>query len=208
LKNRSENLTGRSQISSILKGNSSSIARESGGIWIVQADLQPISFRSDRLLGPLFAWAWPRLEARGMNPSIPRKFALALILVAVGFAILVWTIGNLQGADGKLPWEMLGLAYLINTMGELCLSPIGLSMVTKLAAPKDVGMAMGAWFMCTAIGNSTAGHIAAVAVSGTGTVGLEQYASTYTLIAYAGFGLGALFLFGAPLINKLMHGVK
>ncbi len=160
------------------------------------------------LLGPLFAWAWPRLETRGMNPSIPRKFALALILVATGFTLLVWTIGNLQGANGKLPWEMLALAYLINTMGELCLSPIGLSMVTKLAAPKDVGMAMGAWFMCTAIGNSTAGHIAAVAVSGSGAVELTQYASTYSLIAWAGFGLGALLLFGAPLVNKLMHGVK
>jgi POT family proton-dependent oligopeptide transporter len=160
------------------------------------------------LLGPVFAWAWPRLEARGLNPSIPRKFALALILVAVGFTTLVWTIGNLQGSDGRLPWEMLALAYLINTMGELCLSPIGLSMVTKLAAPQDVGMAMGAWFMCTAIGNSTAGHVAAVAVSGSGTTGLDQYAATYTLIAYAGFGLGAVLLFGAPLVNRLMHGVK
>ena len=60
----------------------------------------------------------------------------------------------------------------------------------------------------TAIGNSTAGHIAAVAVSGSGTTGLDQYASTYTLIAYAGFGLGALLPFGAPLVNRLMHGVK
>ena len=62
--------------------------------------------------------------------------------------------------------------------------------------------------MCTAIGNSTAGHVAAVAVSGSGATGLDQYASIYTLIAYAGFGLGAVPLFGAPLVNRLMHGVK
>ncbi|MFO1494838.1 MAG: oligopeptide:H+ symporter [Lysobacterales bacterium] len=156
------------------------------------------------LLGPVFAWAWPRLEARGLNPSIPRKFALALILVALGFTTLVLSIAWLKDDAGRIPWAMLAIAYLINTMGELCLSPIGLSMVTKLAAPKDVGIAMGAWFMCTAIGNSTAGHIASVA-SG---ADLAQYSSTYTLIAGAGFGLGCVLLVGAPLVNRLMHGVK
>ncbi len=159
------------------------------------------------LLGPVFAWAWPRLEARGMNPSIPRKFALALILVAIGFSLLVWSIKHF-GPSGKVPWEMLALAYMINTMGELCLSPIGLSMVSKLAAPKDVGLAMGAWFLCTAIGNFVAGAVASVASGGTAAVGMTQYASTYTLVAYVGFGMGAAFLIFAPFINKLMHGVR
>ena len=103
---------------------------------------------------------------------------------------------------------MLALVYLINTMGELCLSPIGLSMVSKLAAPRDAGMAMGAWFLCTAIGNFAAGAVASVASGGGAASGVALYASTYTLIAYAGFGFGIVLLLFAPMINKLMHGIK
>ena len=160
------------------------------------------------LLAPVFAWLWPRLETRGMNPSIPRKFGIALVLVAIGFTSLVLTIHAVVASGGRVPWEMLALAYLINTMGELCLSPIGLSMVTKLAAPKDAGLAMGAWFMCTAIGNYVAGVVASVATGGGTASGITQYADTYTLVAYAGFGFGILLILTAPLINRLMHGIK
>jgi POT family proton-dependent oligopeptide transporter len=158
-------------------------------------------------LAPLFAWLWPRLEARGINPSIPRKFGIAVILVAIGFTTLVWSISHLQDGAARIPWEMLALVYMINTMGELCLSPIGLSMVSKLAAVRDTGLAMGAWFLCTAIGNFVAGAVAAEAAGGS-IGGIAQYASTYTQIAVAGFAFGAAFLLFAPLINKLMHGVK
>ena len=158
-------------------------------------------------LAPLFAWLWPRLEARGINPSIPRKFGIAVILVAIGFTTLVWSIGHLQDGAARIPWEMLALVYMINTMGELCLSPIGLSMVSKLAAVRDTGLAMGAWFLCTAIGNFVAGAVAAEA-SGGSIGGIAQYASTYTQIAVAGFVFGAAFLLFAPWINKLLHGVK
>ena len=160
------------------------------------------------LLAPVFAWAWPRLEQAGRNPSIPRKFALALILVACGFTVLVTAIRGLDDPAARVGWGVLAFTYLLNTMGELCLSPIGLSMVSKLAAPKDTGLAMGAWFMCTAIGNYSAGVIAAVASSGAGAGGLAQYAATYTQIAIGGFVLGAAFLLSAPFINRLMHGVK
>lgn len=160
------------------------------------------------LLAPVFAWAWPRLEARGVNPSIPRKFGIAVLFVAVGFSLLVWAIGALVDGNGRIPWEILALAYMINTMGELCLSPIGLSMVSKLAAARDTGLAMGAWFLCTAIGNYVAGAVAALASGGGGVGGIEQYAAIYSQIAITGFGFGAAFLLFAPLINKLMHGVK
>jgi POT family proton-dependent oligopeptide transporter len=160
------------------------------------------------LLAPLFAWAWPRLERAGWNPSIPLKFALALLFVALGFTVLVTSIGRLDDPAGRVAWEILALTYLLNTIGELCLSPIGLSMVSKLAAPKDTGLAMGAWFMCTAIGNYAAGVVAAVA-TGAGAAGsLARYAATYTEIATVGFVLGAVFLVSAPLINRLMHGVR
>jgi POT family proton-dependent oligopeptide transporter len=162
------------------------------------------------LLAPVFAWLWPKLEARGINPSIPRKFGIAVILVAIGFSVLVASIGDQTGTDVRIAWQILALAYLINTMGELCLSPIGLSMVTKLAAMRDTGLAMGAWFLCTAIGNFVAGAVAAVASGGgsSGTAGIEQYAAIYTQIAIAGFVFGAAFMLFAPLVNKLMHGVK
>jgi POT family proton-dependent oligopeptide transporter len=160
------------------------------------------------LLAPVFAWLWPRLERVGYNPSIPRKFALALLLVACGFTVLVAGIHRLDDPAGRLAWGVLAFTYLLNTMGELCLSPIGLSMVSKLAAPQDTGLAMGAWFMCTAIGNFAAGVIAAVASGGGGAGGVAQYAATYTQIAIGGFVLGAVFLLCAPFINRLMHGVR
>ena len=159
------------------------------------------------LLGPVFAWAWPRLETASLNPSVAGKFALALILVAIGFTVLVLGIQHLQDGQARIPWEILALTYAINTMGELCLSPIGLSMVSKLAAPKETGMAMGAWFMCSAIGNYVAGLVASVA-SGNAEAGILQYAATYSHIAWAGFGLGLAFLVFSPLINRLMHGVR
>jgi POT family proton-dependent oligopeptide transporter len=162
------------------------------------------------LLAPVFAWAWPRLERAGVNPSIPRKFALALLFVALGFTVLVASIVALPSEAARVAWQLLALTYLLNTMGELCLSPIGLSMVSKLAAPSDTGLAMGAWFMCTAIGNYAAGVIAAVASGGGAHAGsgLAQYAATYEQIAIGGALLGGAFLLFAPLINRLMHGVK
>ena len=123
-----------------------------------------------------------------------------------GFATLVLSIKYLDDGSGHIPWLMLALVYAFNTMGELCLSPIGLSMVSKLAAPKETGMAMGAWFLCSAMGNWVAGKTASIAVAA--NTGIGGYVETYTFIAYAGFGMGAAYLLFAPLINRLMHGVR
>lgn len=162
-------------------------------------------------LAPLFAMLWPWLDKRGMNPSIPRKFAIALIGVGFGFLVLVLAIkATSEGA--KVFWMALGLTYLIHTISELCLSPIGLSMVTKLAAPKEVGMAMGGWFLSTAMANYVAGLIAAVASGGGGhgeaASSLGQYASVFIQLWWLGLIIGGLFLVFAPLINKLMHGIR
>ncbi|HBK54877.1 MAG TPA: MFS transporter, partial [Xanthomonadales bacterium] len=163
------------------------------------------------LLAPVFAWMWPRLDQRGINPSIPRKFSLGLIGVALGFYALVFSIQFMQGADGRVPALMLTLCYLLHTMGELCLSPIGLSMVTKLARPKEVGLAMGGWFLSVAMGNYVAGLFAAIAASGghgASAGSIEGYASVFGQLFWLGLGVGAFFLLVAPLINRLMHGVK
>jgi len=162
------------------------------------------------IYAPLFAMLWPALERRGVNPSIPRKFAIALIGAGLGFLVLVMAI-NATPEGMKVFWVFLGLTYMLHTMSELCLSPIGLSMVTKLAATREVGLAMGGWFLSTAMANYLAGLIAAVA-SGGGEHGAEssvaQYAATFMQLWWLALVIGGAFFLFAPLMNRLMHGVK
>ncbi|MGX5174228.1 peptide MFS transporter [Aliikangiella sp. IMCC44653] len=164
------------------------------------------------VLAPLFAWAWPKLEQWNMNPSIPRKFAFGLLGVGVGFYALVFAIQFMVGEDGRVPWYMLAICYLIHTMGELCLSPIGLSMVTKLALPKETGLAMGGWFLSIATANYAAGRIAAIAAGGGGhgdaAGSIEGYATVFEQLFWGGLIISIIFFIVAPFINKLMHGVK
>lgn len=164
------------------------------------------------VLAPVFAALWPRLEKIRVNPSIPRKFAFGLLGVGLGFYILVFAIQNLANDAGKVSWMLLTCCYLVHTMGELCLSPIGLSMVTKLARQDEVGLAMGGWFLSIATGNYLAGRIAAVAAGG-GTEGdaagsITGYFDVFNQLFWAALIIAAVFMFLAPLINRLMHGVK
>lgn len=164
------------------------------------------------LLAPVFATMWIKLDRADWNPSIPRKFAYGMAGAAIGFYVLVFAIQNFVDAGGKISWMWLALTYLIHTMGELCLSPIGLAMVTKLAMPKETGLAMGGWFLSIAMANFVAGRIAAIAsggnASGETASSLVQYASTFNQLFILGIVIAVLFFLAAPLINKLMHGVK
>ena len=164
------------------------------------------------LLAPVFATLWIKLDKAEWNPSIPRKFAYGMAGAALGFYVLVFAIQNFVDAGGKISWVWLALTYLIHTMGELCLSPIGLAMVTKLAMPKETGLAMGGWFLSIAMANFVAGRIAAIAsggnAEGESASSLLQYASTFNQLFILGIVIAVLFFLAAPLINKLMHGVK
>ena len=164
------------------------------------------------LLAPVFATMWIKLDKADWNPSIPRKFAYGMAGAALGFYVLVFAIQNFVDAGGKISWVWLALTYLIHTMGELCLSPIGLAMVTKLALPKETGLAMGGWFLSIAMANFVAGRIAAIASGGNAegetASSLVQYASTFNQLFILGIVIAVLFFLAAPLINKLMHGVK
>ncbi|GMU42554.1 MAG: MFS transporter [Xanthomonadales bacterium] len=165
------------------------------------------------LLAPVFAAMWPALDRGNWNPSIPRKFGYGLIGAAVGFYILVFAIEHAVGANGKISWLWLTLTYLIHTMGELCLSPIGLAMVTKLARPQETGLAMGGWFLSIAMANFVAGRIAAIATAGGGghdeaAGSLVQYAGVFWQLFLLGIVIAAVYFLCAPLINRLMHGVK
>ena len=113
------------------------------------------------LLAPLVALAWGWMSRRNIEPSIPRKFGLGLIGNALAFLVLMYALKNLVGA--RQPHSVLAAgrcATCCRRVGELCLSPIGLSMVTKLAPLRVVGLSMGGWFLSQAIGNNMSGFFA------------------------------------------------
>ena len=110
-------------------------------------------------LAPVFAWLWIRLGQR--EPSSPAKFAFGLLLVGFGFLIL--SIGAKAAASGVRVSPMwLILTYLLHTMGELCLSPVGLSAMTKLAPASVTGLMMGVWFLALSVGNYMGGRMASL----------------------------------------------
>ena len=155
-------------------------------------------------------WVW--LDKKNLNPSTSYKFAYALILVGMGFGVLTLG-GHLSGEAGKVAAYWLVIAYLLHTCGELALSPIGLSVVTKLSPAKIVGFMMGVWFLATA----SSEFIAAI-VSDMASVSLEEkgnfalakagYINLYEYLFYAGIASGIVLILFTPFIRKLMHGVK
>src|SRR5262249_23682748 len=110
------------------------------------------------LLAPVFAWLWIRLGKR--DPSSPAKFAYGLLFVGLGFLLLV-PASMIASPPERLvgPAWLVGV-YLLHTIGELCLRPVGLSVVTKLAPPRIVGSMMGVWFLSLSLGNKIGGWVA------------------------------------------------
>jgi POT family proton-dependent oligopeptide transporter len=155
---------------------------------------------------PIIAWVW--VAMRGANPSIPRKFGLGILFNAVAFGLLMYALTFLVDPTiNKIPFWTLFAVYWIQSIGELCLSPIGLSMVTKLAPVRLVGLGMGGWFLSTGIGNNLSG-IFASHVSGTEGLSVASALSGYTFGFYSLMAGGVILFLLAPLIQKLMHGVK
>ncbi|UPG95311.1 peptide MFS transporter [Luteibacter aegosomatissinici] len=150
-------------------------------------------------------WAW--LAKRRAEPSIPRKFGLGLIFNALGFLVLMYALKSLVDGRGLIPFWPLAACYVAQTIGELCLSPIGLSMVTKLAPIRVVGLAMGGWFLSTAIGNNLSGLLAGH-ISGESGMTVASALSGFTFSFELLIGAGIVLFLIAPLINKLMHGIK
>jgi proton-dependent oligopeptide transporter, POT family len=159
------------------------------------------------VLAPIVAAIWVWMGRRNIEPSIPRKFGLGLVGNGLAFLLLMYALTYLIGTDNKIPFWTLFMVYVIQSVGELCLSPIGLSMVTKLAPPRLVGFAMGGWFLSIANGNNLSG-IFAGEVSGETGMTTTSALSGYTFGFWSLLGAGVLLFLIAPLINKLMHGVK
>ena len=157
---------------------------------------------------PIIAWIWVAMGRRNMNPSIPRKFGLGILFNALAFGLLMYALTFLvEPTYNKIPFWTLFAVYWIQSIGELCLSPIGLSMVTKLAPVRLVGLGMGGWFLSTGIGNNLSG-IFAGHVSGTDGMSIASALSGYTFGFWALLIGGVILFLIAPLIQKLMHGVK
>lgn len=156
-------------------------------------------------LAPLIAWIWVKMGSA--NPSIPRKFGLGLLFNGLAFLLLMFALSSLVDMNNQIPFWTLFMVYVIQSVGELCLSPIGLSMVTKLAPIRLVGLGMGGWFLSTGIGNNLSG-IFAGHVSGEEGMSVTSALSGYTFGFWSLLIAGALLFLIAPLINKLMHGVK
>jgi POT family proton-dependent oligopeptide transporter len=184
------------------------VDRRMFGAWMFPVGwFQSVSPLAIIVFAPLVALAWSALDRRGAEPSIPRKFGLGLVFNALGFLVLVYALSRLVGADGLIPFWPLVMCYVMQTLGELCLSPIGLSMVTKLAPPKLVGFAMGGWFLSLAVGGNLSG-IFASRVAGEHGLTAAAALSGFTFSFWLLLGAGVLLLAIAPLVNRLMHGVR
>jgi len=183
------------------------VDRDLAGFFFPVAWFQSVNPLAIITLAPAIAWIWLALAKRNANPSIPRKFGLGLIFNGLAFLLLMFALSSLVNDAGLIPFWTLFMVYVIQSVGELCLSPIGLSMVTKLAPVRLVGFGMGGWFLSTGIGNNLSGIFA-------GHVSGEEGLSTTSALSGYTFGFWALVISGvllfaiAPIIQKLMHGVK
>lgn len=163
------------------------------------------------LLAPLFSIMWEKFK----NLSIPFKFAIALIQLGLGFYVLVLG-SHYADAQGMVPLLFLVFAYLLHTTGELCLSPIGLSLVTKLSPTNIVSIVMGVWLLSSSFAGLIGAEITKItsmsSADGSLTINaldsLAVYTEVFYYIAYISVGTGIVLFFFVPTLNKWMHGVK
>ncbi|MFO1426808.1 MAG: peptide MFS transporter [Steroidobacteraceae bacterium] len=152
------------------------------------------------LFAPVFAWIWVELGKRNLDPSAPAKFGIGLVLLGGGFLMMMWAAELVVSSGGKVAPTWLLLTYLLHTFGELCLSPVGLSNVTKLAPARYVGQMMGTWFLGAAVGNSVAGLIG-------GEIGSSAAAAMpaqFQQMLWIGAGAGVLMLLASRVLRRWM----
>jgi POT family proton-dependent oligopeptide transporter len=152
------------------------------------------------IFAPVFGWLWTWLARRDANPSIPMKFALGLFGLAAGFFVISWGAAN-ASETSRVSMNWLVVTYFLHTAGELCLSPVGLSSMTKLAPKGRVGQMMGVWFIAAALGNLIAGLVAGR---------LEQLAPAdlFWNVALTAGGVGVVAVFVSPVMRRLVGDVK
>ena len=165
------------------------------------------------LMAPFFTILWTVLGRRGLEPSAPAKFGLALLQVGAGFLVFVWG-ANAFGVETALPDGSIVnftpvifvfLLYLLHTTGELCLSPVGLSAMNRLAPAFMASLIMGAWFYMTAVGNFVGGKIGEAMGGHGGEMTQESALSVYDTIGWWAIGIGVAVLLLSPIVKRWMH---
>jgi POT family proton-dependent oligopeptide transporter len=160
------------------------------------------------LLAPLFAWMWTGLARRGLEPSTPAKFGIAMVQLGAGFLVLVGG-AYAFGVENPTPVIFIFLIYLLHTTGELCLSPVGLSAMNRLAPAHMASLIMGTWFFASAMGNFAAGLIAAATgagkLEGKAAAAKEVVLSVYTTVGWVAVAVGVGVVLVSPLVRRLMH---
>jgi POT family proton-dependent oligopeptide transporter len=156
------------------------------------------------LFAPMFAALWQWLGKRGLEPSAPAKFALALAQVGAGFLVFVWG-ANSVGPEVATPVLFVFLLYMLHTTGELCLSPVGLSAMNRLAPSFLASLIMGAWFYMTAVGNFVAGKIGEATGGESGDMTKEATLAIYQEIGLITIGVSIVVLALSPIVKKWMH---
>lgn len=190
------------------------VERNVAGIEITAGQFGALNAGFIIMLALPFAALWVWLEKYRLNPNIPIKFALGIIQAGLGFGVLVFG-AQFPDEAGKISLWWLVLAYLIHTTGELCLSPVGLSAVTKLAIHRVVGLSMGVWFLATALSETLAMRLGKLAAIDTHSGELSSvsdnliiYTQLFEFLMWIGIGTGVLLLLISPLLKRGMHGVR
>jgi len=165
------------------------------------------------LLAIPFAALWTWLAKKDLEPSTPVKFGLGILQAGLGFGVLVFG-AQFPNEAGQVAIIWLVLAYLLHTTGELCLSPVGLSAVTKLSIQSVVGVSMGTWFLATALSETVAtriGKMAAIDISAGETAdvttALATYSQLFEFLMWFGIGAGAIMIIISPILRRWMHGI-
>jgi proton-dependent oligopeptide transporter, POT family len=166
------------------------------------------------LLAIPFAALWTWLAKKNLEPTTPIKFGLGILQAGLGFGALVFG-AQFPNEAGQVAMIWLILAYLLHTTGELCLSPVGLSAVTKLSIGNVVGVSMGTWFLATALSETVAtriGKLAAIDTSAAGetadaATALATYTQLFEFLMWFGIGAGAIMIIISPILRRWMGGV-
>jgi proton-dependent oligopeptide transporter, POT family len=156
------------------------------------------------LLAPLFAGLWQWLGRKGKEPSAPAKFGLALVQMGLANLVLVWG-AEAYGLAAMTPVILVFMYYLLATTAELCLSPVGLSAMNRLAPKFLASLIMGAWFYMTAVGNFVAGKIGEATGGHDGEMTKQGLLDVYELFGYISIGVAVVVLLLSPIVKRWMH---
>jgi proton-dependent oligopeptide transporter, POT family len=157
------------------------------------------------IFAPLFSVMWLKLDRKNMNPNTPMKFGWGMMLLSIGFVIMAFA-DKMAGGGSLISPMWLLMVYLLHTFGELCLSPIGLSMVTKLSPPKLVSTMMGVWMGSFAAGNFVASQMKAISMNLEKSLNMEV--NVFWFIAIETFIAAIILMLISPWLKRMMKGIK